>query len=175
MARLQGNTAYASLDTGPLRLMARSIEALPREDRRDRISLLDPAREYHAHRAELLAACERVLGRMQLLGGEERHAFETEMAAYLGTRRVCGVALGTEALWLAVRAAGLQPGDEVLLQANAFVAAVEALHRAGVTPVPVDIRLSDLGPDPDALEARLGPRTRGILGPSPHSRRRGAR
>jgi dTDP-4-amino-4,6-dideoxygalactose transaminase len=154
MARLHGNTAYASLDTGPLRLMARSIEALPREDRRDRISLLDPAREYHAHRAELLAACERVLGRMQLLGGEERHAFETEMAAYLGTRRVCGV---------------------VLLQANAFVAAVEALHRAGVTPVPVDIRLSDLGPDPDALEARLGPRTRGILGPSPHSRRRGAR
>ena len=163
MARFHGDTAYASLDTSRLTAMARSIEALPREDRRDRISLLDPAREYHAHRAELLAACERVLGRMQLLGGEERHAFETEMAAYLGTRRVCGVASGTDALWLAVRAAGLQPGDEVLLQANAFVAAAEALHRAGVTPVPVDIRLSDLGPDPDALEARLGPRTRGIL------------
>ena len=163
MARLHGNTAYASRDTSRLTAMARSIEALPREDRRDRISLLDPAREYYAQRAGLLAACQRVLERMRLLGGEERHAFETEMAAYLGSRHVCGVASGTDALWVAVRAAGLQPGDEVLLQANAYVAAVEALHRAGVTPVPVDIRLSDLGPDPDALEARLGPRTRGIL------------
>jgi dTDP-4-amino-4,6-dideoxygalactose transaminase len=51
----------------------------------------------------------------------------------------------------------------VLIQANAFVAAVEALHRAGVVPVPVDIRLSDLGPDPGELEASIGPRTRGIL------------
>ena len=103
MARLHGNTAYASRDTSRLTAMARSIEALAREDRRDHISLLDPAREYHVHRAELLAACERVLGRMQLRGSAERHAFETEMAAYLGTRRVCGVASGTEALWLAVR------------------------------------------------------------------------
>ena len=143
--------------------MVTSIEPLAREDGRGRISLLDPTREYEAHRTELLAACQRVLGRMQLLGGEEQRAFETEMAAYLGTRRACGVASGTDALWLAVSAAGLRPGDEVLLQANAFVAAVEALHRAGVTPVPVDIRLSDLGPEPGEIEARLGPRTRGIL------------
>jgi dTDP-4-amino-4,6-dideoxygalactose transaminase len=100
---------------------------------------------------------------MQLLGGEELHAFKAEMAAYLGTRRACGVASGTDALWLAVSAAGLRPGDEMLIQANAFVAAVEALHRASVTPVPVDIRLSDLGPDPEKLEASIGPRTRGIL------------
>jgi UDP-N-acetyl-3-dehydro-alpha-D-glucosamine 3-aminotranferase len=143
--------------------MVTSIEPLAREDGRCRISLFDPTREYEAHRTELLAACQRVLGRMQLLGGEEQPAFETEMAAYLGTRRACGVASGTDALWLAVSAAGLRPGDEVLLQANAFVAAVEALHRAGVTPVPVDIRLSDLGPEPGEIEARLGPRTRGIL------------
>src|SRR5579883_1369149 len=60
--------------------------------------------------------------------------------------------LGTDALRLAVRAAGLCPGDEVLIQANAFVAAVEALYEAGVRPVPLDIRLSDLGPDPEELE-----------------------
>src|SRR5579883_2890383 len=48
-------------------------------------------------------------------------------------------------------------------QANAFVAAVEALYEAGVRPVPLDIRLSDLGPDPEELEARATPRTRGIL------------
>jgi len=60
-------------------------------------------------------------------------------------------------------AAHVGPGDEVLVQANAFVAAVEALQRAGARPVPVDIRLEDLGPDPDDLAARLSPHTRGLL------------
>src|SRR5439155_22912900 len=50
-----------------------------------------------------------------------------------------------------------------VLQANSFVAAVESLQRAGVSPIPVDIRLDDLGPDPAALEANLTERTRGIL------------
>ncbi|TMB04510.1 MAG: DegT/DnrJ/EryC1/StrS family aminotransferase [Deltaproteobacteria bacterium] len=130
---------------------------------RTRVPLMDLRREYHASRAELLAAWERVLGRMQLIGGEEVRAFEAEMAAYLGVHHVRGVASGTDALWLAVAAAGVGPGDEVLVQANAFVAAVEALQRAGARPVPVDIRLEDLGPDPDDLAARLSPHTRGLL------------
>src|SRR5262245_24342477 len=100
---------------------------------------------------------------MHLLGGEEVRSFESEMAAYLGVRHVRGVASGTDALHLAVLAARLRPGDEVLIQANAFVAAVEALARAGVVPVPVDIQLDDLGPDPEDLAARVTPRTRGIL------------
>ncbi|TMA62739.1 MAG: DegT/DnrJ/EryC1/StrS family aminotransferase [Deltaproteobacteria bacterium] len=123
------------------------MEALARTTVRTRIPLMDLRREYHASRDELLAACERVLGRMQLIGGEEVRAFEAEMAAYLGVRHVRGVASGTDALWLAVAAAGVGPGDEVLVQANAFVAAVEAVQRAGARPVPVDIRLEDLGPD----------------------------
>src|SRR5919198_3020158 len=128
------------------------MEALARRAAGERrVALLDLTREYRAYRDELLAACDRVLERMQLLGGEEVRAFEAEMAAYLGVRHVRGVASGTDALLLAVLAAGLGPGDEVLIQANAFVAAVEALHRAGAIPVPVDIRLDDLGPDPDDL------------------------
>src|SRR5712691_4982025 len=119
------------------------MEALARTAGRTRVPLLDLTREYHASRDELLAACDRVLARMQLLGGEEVRAFEAEMAAYLGVRHGRGVASGTDALWLAVAAAGLGPGDEVLVQANAFVAAVEALQRAGVRPVPVDVRLDD--------------------------------
>jgi dTDP-4-amino-4,6-dideoxygalactose transaminase len=125
--------------------------------------MLDLTREYRAHRQEMLAACDRVLSRMHLLGGEEVRTFETEMAAYLGVRYVRGVASGTDALRLGVRAVGLAEGDEVLIQANAFMAAVEALHDAGVKPVPVDIRLDDLGPDPAQLAARVTPRTRGIL------------
>jgi dTDP-4-amino-4,6-dideoxygalactose transaminase len=111
----------------------------------------------------VLDACERVLGRMQLLGGEEVGSFEREMAAYLGVRHVRGVASGTDALLLAVVAAGIGPGDEVLVQANAFVAAVEAIHRAGARPVPCDIRPDDLGPDPEDAAARIGPRTRAIV------------
>jgi dTDP-4-amino-4,6-dideoxygalactose transaminase len=138
-------------------------EALARAAAPLRVPLLDLTREYRAYRSELLAACDRVLTRMHLLGGEEVRAFEAEMAAYLGVQHVRGVASGTDALALAVRAAGLGPGDEVLIQANAFVAAVEALYAAGVRPIPVDVRLSDLGPDPEELAARRSPRTRGIL------------
>ncbi len=140
------------------------MEALARKAAGDgRVALLDLTREYRAHRRELLTAFERVLERMHLLGGEEVRGFETEMAAYLGVRHVRGVASGTDALWIALLAAGLGPGDEVLIQANAFVAAVEAIDRIGARPVATDIRLDDLGPDPDDLAARVGPRTRAIL------------
>ena len=59
-----------------------------------RVRLIDLGREYHTIRRELLAACERVLDRMQLLGGEEVRAFEAEMAAFLGAAHVTGVASG---------------------------------------------------------------------------------
>jgi len=139
------------------------MEAAARAGRHRRIPLMDLTREFRAQRRELMAACERVFAGMHLLGGDEVRAFEREMAAYLQVGFVRGVASGTDALALAVRASGLRPGDEVLIQANAFVAAVEALHHAGVVPVPVDVRDEDLGPDPDALAAAVGPRTRGIL------------
>ncbi|TMB52590.1 MAG: aminotransferase class I/II-fold pyridoxal phosphate-dependent enzyme, partial [Deltaproteobacteria bacterium] len=140
------------------------MEALARRVAGERrVALLDLTREYRAYRHELLAACERVLERMQLLGGEEVRAFESEMAAYLGVRQVRGVASGTDALALALQAAGLEPGDEVLVQANAFVAGVGAIQRAGGTPVAVDISLDDLGPDPDDLAARLTPHSRALL------------
>jgi dTDP-4-amino-4,6-dideoxygalactose transaminase len=125
--------------------------------------MIELTREFKAQREELLAACERVLERMQLLNGEEQKSFEAEMADYLGVRYVRGVASGTDALRLAVRAAGFGPGDEVLIQANAFMAAVEALHDAGVRPVATDIRLDDLGPDVDDLASRITSRTKGIL------------
>ena len=139
------------------------IEARARIVAPTRVPLMDLRREYRALRTELLAACERVFARMQLLGGEEVRAFEAEAAAYLGVRHVRGVASGTDALALAIAAAGLGPGAEVLIQANAFVAAVEAIRQVGARPVPVDIRLDDLGPDPAELARWLSPRTRGLL------------
>lgn len=142
----------------------KGMEALARRVAgQERIALLDLRREFQACRTELLAACERVLSRAHLIGGEELRAFESEMAAYLGVCHVRGVASGTDALALAVEAAGLRAGDEVIIQANAFVAAVEALQRVGVTPVPVDIHPEDLGPDPGEVAAHVTARTRGLL------------
>src|SRR2546428_3067900 len=124
------------------------MEALARPAVRTRVPLMDWRREYYAFRDELLAAFERVLGRMQLIGGEEVRAFESEMAAYLGVRHVRGVASGTDALWLAVAAAGIRAGDEVLVQTNAFLAPGEGLPRGGRRPLPGHIRLDQLRPDP---------------------------
>jgi dTDP-4-amino-4,6-dideoxygalactose transaminase len=128
-----------------------------------RVRLMELAREYRAYKTELLAACAQVLDRMQLLGGDELKGFEREMAAYLGVGHVRGVASGTDALRMAARAAGVEPGDEVLIQANAFMAAVEALIDVGARPVAVDIRLDDLGPDLDDLAARVTPKTRALM------------
>jgi dTDP-4-amino-4,6-dideoxygalactose transaminase len=127
------------------------------------VPLLDLRREYLAHRQEFLDACERVLDSMRLLGGPEGQAFEAEMTAFLGAKHVRGVASGTDALRLALRAVGVSEGDEVLLQANAFMAAVEAIADAGARPVPIDVRESDLGPDLEQMAARITPRTRAIL------------
>lgn len=136
-----------------------AVESVPAP----RVRLLDLTREYQTHRAEFLAACERVLDGMQLLGGDEVKAFEAEIAAYLGASHVRGVASGTDALLLGLRALGLGPGDEVLIQADAFVAAVEAIHAVGATPVAVDVREDDLGPDVDDLAARVTTRSRAIV------------
>src|SRR5262249_56003107 len=94
---------------------------------RARVRMIELGREYRGIRRELLSACERVLDRMQLLGGEELRAFEAEMARFIGTKHAKGVASGTDALRLGVRTAGVRADDEVLIQANAFVAAAPAL------------------------------------------------
>jgi dTDP-4-amino-4,6-dideoxygalactose transaminase len=139
------------------------MQALARVIPSSRVRMLELTREYLAHREDFLAACDRVLSKGQLLGGEELNAFEAELASLVGTTHAKGVASGTDALRLAARAAGLRPGDDVLLQANAFVADVEALYDNRIVPVPVDIAEDDLGPDPAALAAAVTPRTRGIL------------
>jgi len=139
------------------------MEALARATATARVRMLELTREYQAQREEFLAACDRVFSRGQLLGGDELRALERELAELVGVRHVRGVASGTDALRLGMRAAGVRGGDEILVQANAFVADVEAIVDVGAVPVAVDIDPSDLGPAPEALAAAVGPRTRGIL------------
>jgi len=128
-----------------------------------KIPLLDLKREFEQIREEIFAGWNGVFDTMRFIKGENQLAFEREIADYLGARHAVGVASGTDALTLGLIAGGVEPGDEVIIQANAFAAAVEAIRIAGARPVPVDIRESDLGPDLDQVAAAVTDKTKAIL------------
>jgi dTDP-4-amino-4,6-dideoxygalactose transaminase len=127
------------------------------------VPLLDLSREIHDIRAEVMASWESLLERPQFLNGEHVRCFEQEMADFLGVSQVVGVASGTEALLLGLSACGIGEGDEVILPANAFVAALEAIWRLKARPVLVDVQDWDLGPDPEHIRRRLTRRTKALL------------
>jgi dTDP-4-amino-4,6-dideoxygalactose transaminase len=128
-----------------------------------KIPLLDLARQYPPMKEELHREWSRVLETMKLLNGDNLAAFEKEIAAYLGTRHAFGVASGSDALLLGLVACGIGEGAEVILHANAFVAAVEAIHWAGAKPVLVDMQEKDFGPVPDQVEKRITKKTKALV------------
>jgi dTDP-4-amino-4,6-dideoxygalactose transaminase len=93
---------------------------------------------------------------------EDLARFERNLAAYLGVKYALGVGNATDALLLALRAAGIGPGDEVIFCSHTMVATAAAIHFAGATPVPVECRDDHLI-DPRAVEEAVTPRTRAIL------------
>jgi dTDP-4-amino-4,6-dideoxygalactose transaminase len=97
------------------------------------------------------------------IGGAEVAAFEREYAAYIGARHCVGVANGTDAVELALRAIGVRPGDEVIIPVNTFIATAEAVTRIGAVPVFVDVDAEHLLIDPAAVEAAITTRTRAIV------------
>jgi dTDP-4-amino-4,6-dideoxygalactose transaminase len=111
---------------------------------------------------EYLEAIEGVLRRGHYIMGPELEAFETGLADYLGAKHVIGLADGTMALICAVRAAGIGPGDEVLVSAHTFVASAAAIHHCGATPVPVDCGPDHMMSGAAAKEA-VTSQTRGIM------------
>ncbi|WP_079433178.1 DegT/DnrJ/EryC1/StrS aminotransferase family protein [Zoogloea sp. LCSB751] len=112
---------------------------------------------------ELRSAIGRVLERGYYVLGPENKAFEQEFAAYLGTPDAVGVGNGTDALELALRAAGVGPGREVVTVANAGMYASTAIRATGATPVYVDVRADTLLVDPDLLAAAITPATGAIV------------
>ncbi len=111
---------------------------------------------------DFMAVIEGVLRRGSYIMGPELEEFESELAHYLGVKHVIGLGDGTMALICAVKAAGIQPGDEVLVSAHTFVASAAAIHHCGAVPIPVDC-----GPDHlmsgAAAKAAVTSRTRGIM------------
>jgi dTDP-4-amino-4,6-dideoxygalactose transaminase len=128
-----------------------------------KIPLLDLKREYRLIRDEILQVWADSLATMNLLQGTQVQAFEQEIAAYVGVPAACGVASGTDALLLGMLALGIGPGDAVVIHANAFVAALEAIHHTGAQPIVVDVEPDGLGPDPDQVEQALGPQTKALV------------
>jgi dTDP-4-amino-4,6-dideoxygalactose transaminase len=94
---------------------------------------------------------------------EELTAFEEEFAAYCGARRAVGVASGTDAIAIALRALGIAPGDEVVVPANTCPASVAGVEAARARPVLADVEPVSYGLDPARLERALTPRTRAVL------------
>ena len=112
---------------------------------------------------ELEEALRRVVERGWFILGPEVEAFETAFAAYHGVAHAVGVANGTDAIELALRAANVGTGDEVITVAHTAVATVCAVEQAGATPVLVDIDPKTYTMDPVAAEAAITPRTTALL------------
>jgi dTDP-4-amino-4,6-dideoxygalactose transaminase len=123
----------------------------------------DLARGVEAMRGELDAAVGRVLSSGWFVLGDEGRAFEEELASELGARHAVGVASGTDAIELALRALELGPGDEVVTQANTCVPTVSAIERAGANPVLCDVEPDGGTMDPESLRGSIGGRTRAVV------------
>lgn len=127
------------------------------------VPLFDLTRSWPAQRDDALAAFERVAAAGAFSLGPELEAFEDEFAAYCQTRHAVGVANGTAAVELALRALGVGHGDEVVTTAHTFVATVEAIAATGATPVLIDIDPVTRCLDPGALERAVGVRTAAVV------------
>src|SRR5271163_2885124 len=123
----------------------------------------DLAAQYAAIGAEIRTAVERVLASQQFILGSEGAAFEQEIAQLCGAAHGVGVASGTDALLLGLRACGVQSGDEVLIPPFTFVATGSAISALGAKPVFADIRPDTYNLDPFDLARRVTPRTRAII------------
>ena len=126
------------------------------------VPYVDIAGQHAPLKEELLAAVARVIDSGIFILGPEVETFERAFAQLCGTRFAVGVGNGTDALVLALRAAGIGPGDEVITPPNSFVASTSAIALVGATPVFADVR-DDYLIDPELVEAAITPRTKAIL------------
>jgi dTDP-4-amino-4,6-dideoxygalactose transaminase len=119
------------------------------------VPMLDLGRQYASIRQEILAAVERVCSSQHFILGEEVEAFEHDVASFLEVTHAVGCASGTDALWLALVAGGVKPGDTVITTPFSFFASASAIVRAGARPIFVDVDPHTLNLDPAKVEAQL--------------------
>jgi dTDP-4-amino-4,6-dideoxygalactose transaminase len=112
-------------------------------------------RQYQQIREEVLAAIERVCASQHFILGSEVEALEREVAVFTGASEAVGCASGTDALWLALLAAGVQPGDSVITTTFSFFASASSIVRAGARPILVDVDPETLNIDPRSVRQKL--------------------
>ncbi len=127
------------------------------------VPFFDITRQNKVVQAQIDSALKSVVDSGRYILGSNVAELEKEFAAYVGTKFAVGVASGTDALHLALRACVIQAGDEVLLPTFTFVATAEAIAYCGARPVFVDIETSSFNIDPSALAAKLTSKTKAIL------------
>ncbi|MCZ8513171.1 DegT/DnrJ/EryC1/StrS family aminotransferase [Paenibacillus filicis] len=127
------------------------------------IPFLELKPTYDELKSEIDAAVMAVLDRGWYLLGEEITAFEEEFARFIGVKHCIGVGNGLDALTIALRAAGIGEGDEVLVPSNTFIASWLAISYAGARPVPVEPDPATYNMDPNGIEGKIGSKTKAIL------------
>src|SRR5579872_1092679 len=128
-----------------------------------KVPYLDLKAQYQSIKPEIDAAIARVLDSCQFVLGAEVASFEKDFATYCGAAECIALNSGTSALHLALLAAGIGPGDEVITVSFTFVASVAAILYAGATPVLVDIEPRTFTMDPTALKKSITPHTKAIM------------
>jgi dTDP-4-amino-4,6-dideoxygalactose transaminase len=128
-----------------------------------RVAFGSLAETHRARRAEIEAAIARVLDSGRFILGEEVAAFERAFAAFVGAPYAVGCGSGTDAIALALRAAGARPGDGVILPANACVPVIAAVRQAGLVPRLADVDAATLTLDPASAERARTPETRFVV------------
>lgn len=127
------------------------------------IPLVDLRTQSAAIKAEVLERIGRVIDSAGYILGAEVAEFEKEFAAYCGANHCVGLANGTDALHMALRALEIGEGDEVITAGNSFAATALAIRYSGASPVLVDISPDDFNIDVELLESAITPRTRAII------------
>jgi len=127
------------------------------------IQMVNPAAEYRLMQTELDAAVLAVLASGRYILGPEGEALEKELAAYLGVPHAVGCNSGTDALHLPLVAAGVGPGDEVVLPAFTFFATAEAVSYTGATPVFADIDANTFNLDVSSLRHKISKKTKAVI------------
>lgn len=127
------------------------------------IPMVDLKIQYQQIKKEIDDGILEALEKTQFILGPNVSAFESEAAAHLGVSDAVAVASGTDALHLALAAAGVGPGDEVITSPFTFIATAEAIAYVGATPVFVDVDPDSFNIDPAKIEAAITPRTKAVL------------
>ena len=128
-----------------------------------KIPMVDLGIQYRELKSEIDAAISTVLETTQFILGPQGQLLEQEMSQYLGVRHAIGVASGTDALHLALRAAGLGAGDEIITTPFTFIATAEAIAYVGASPVFVDVDPRTFNIDVQQVKNAITTKTRAVL------------